>query len=945
MKNKVIFTMLLCSFIWISSVLGSGEIEEYQKSKLNGLKSPFFERWIDDVPKGEQALYESYGMVCSRLHSSKIKTVFVEEFFRLYESGEINVDLGVPNEIILSGREKRLAIYDKQLRHNFEKYVKELENQKAFIDHYNRTLYNKKVLLVEEILTTHSHRTPVEWAQGLQFNLKYDENRVQETFRLTNDEVREIIEIVGEDDNTQVLNLSGCQSRTCMNALLKVLQNHSGIEGLIIANCNLNITTAQDLLEILEQNTDIRLIDVSGNGLSLEIVSNFERIVERNCRLMENDSEDQVLYNLFKNPGVLLDVVRDRDADIDILYSVLKSPHTDSDVLSEMTKHPKVNAGLLRKIAEHEAADVTTLLNVARNNKANRMGLEAVINNSLVNNVILIEVVDHANVRIDLLKNIVCRRDIDASVLAAIATHPKIDNVDILSFGIRSPNTSFVELQDRSSETIEKILLEIAKNPNTESGILSVVAQNPITSIGGLTAIVLNRNVDAQALAVVVEHPNANNTLFATIASRDHNCGVDDKVLLAMARNLNTDSNSLNRILENASKNAAVLAAVAVHPNADANHLFTIAGCSLTDVSGLRNILTHSRVIPDCLMEIMSRNALDAELLRRIAAHSVADADILLTVVQNHNVNQACLMAASKNRNADDRVKNVVKLKRDHFVRREETGESSGVLSPIVSQRPTVNQRSPSLMNTNISNNALAGSNLLPESNSAVQAGSLFAVTASSATQGSDLLGWFNPIGWVTSAMSYIWDLFKSSEIQKDEKSDAYVDRVILRVAGLVGLGDLRQPMLSIPLRYAELLRTLNPYDRPIDASILLAIAKHPHADVTALRGVVSHPAVDAITLAYVAAHANADSQVLYDVVMHSYTNIVGLTVAIRNPNADGLIHLQAWNHPNADNTLRDEIRYYGVEYSDKVSSERIRDYTTTFAQRWRIKKPSVEND
>ena len=67
-----------------------------------------------------------------------------------------------------------------------------------------------------------------------------------------------------------------------VETLSKILKERHDIEMLIIANCNIDESTASELLMIITQCTQLRFVDISGNNLSDDTVQAFQAIVEKN---------------------------------------------------------------------------------------------------------------------------------------------------------------------------------------------------------------------------------------------------------------------------------------------------------------------------------------------------------------------------------------------------------------------------------------------------------------------------------------------------------------------------------------------------------------------------------------------------------------------------------------------------------------------------------------
>ena len=168
----------------------------------------------------------------------------------------------------------RIRIQGDEWIAKFKTYITEVERQEKFA----QLKVNVQTKL-SALLTSAKKRSQDEWWTENHMILSYD--GVTEEFGHKEEDIIEAIKQVGEDKNNLILNLSGCQSRACINTLSKILKERHDIEVLIIANCNIDEPTAHELLTII-QDTQLRFVDISGNNLSDDIVQAFQAIVERN---------------------------------------------------------------------------------------------------------------------------------------------------------------------------------------------------------------------------------------------------------------------------------------------------------------------------------------------------------------------------------------------------------------------------------------------------------------------------------------------------------------------------------------------------------------------------------------------------------------------------------------------------------------------------------------
>ena len=863
MKCKIRVGLLVFIFVWMCTALGSGEIQLYQEGKLEELKLPFYRTWIVGVDAAYQSIYESYGISYSRVDTSELRGGFTEEFFRLYDAGEINVTLSAPNIVVLSGYTKGIKIIDPYLHGNLEKYFKELRDQEEFGKIYKDAVRSAKNSLVKP-LTACTRRTNAQWRQELQFELEYD--GVKETFRLLNKKVAKGIGLVGKDRSVKVFNMSGCHSTTCFNALIEVLKKRRDIEVLILANNN----TARNLLDALKRNTKIQVIDLFGNELADDVIEEFKDTIKRN-RNVQNSSP--LIRSLSMLPGGVSALVKLPDTDSQTLNDMLQNPAVDTAILTDMLNHPNADAELLQNIAEHPEADAAILLAIMQKNIIDAEVLEAVANNPQADDDMLTKIVLHPHATPDLINTILRQPNISNEVLATIVAHSRVT---------------------------AEILAKVAADPNVDILTLFAVAQNPITDLVGLNAIVSNSKTEEQLLVIVATHSNADSSLLATILTRYP--GLDASVLSTIAQTPLANSVILSKIIGNPNITPAILAAVAANKNADSNNLLEIVRSPVTDMSGLHAVILHPALTSACLAEIAVHPSVEITLLRSIANHPRADANALLAVVQSSLIDQMGLMMVGRNQNADVRVKNAV----------------TAALKNLVFQKTSPAPLTVSVHNVTIDNmlTNTAGFGAMPAPSPGHQAAGLLAMTPqASAPQG----------GWFTAAAGAFMGLIKKEKpvpTTPEELVIAAVGRMLdsqglPKVSSGLAYDDLISKMnLQPDLIDATALLTMaqNP-QAGIDA--LMKILYHPQVDAITIANIAAHANADLQVLFAVAMHPVTDLTGLTVVIRNPRANGLILAIAANHLNADHILHAEIEYYGTAGTAEQvplENIRYYSTK-------------------------------
>ena len=326
------FGALICLGFWSCSVLSQGEIERYQRDllyefKMGVVKTPVnaswvrfrvYDRWVPLlVPDAKSRFIEMWvRFIGSRLYkhgvqveefdlgSGKGSKIIMDEKVLTKEQLGIEWDDGwglVVSEDVKGKKEiyfgkhwvdkmsfsemimeddamvlkpkGELGVYEEvkikgaEWIAKFTIYLAELERQQKF--------YKEKSVLLrdnakEKLLTSRETRDQSKWWEESKITLSYD--AVPEEFEPTDEDIITIIRQVGEDKNNQVLNLSGCQSQECIDALIDLLKHSQDVEIVNLANCNLTLENAQRLLAVIQNSTQLQIINVSGNNLPHGVV-------------------------------------------------------------------------------------------------------------------------------------------------------------------------------------------------------------------------------------------------------------------------------------------------------------------------------------------------------------------------------------------------------------------------------------------------------------------------------------------------------------------------------------------------------------------------------------------------------------------------------------------------------------------------------------------------
>ena len=194
---------------------------------------------------------------------------------------------------------------------------------------------------------------------------------------------------VGQDK--WIFNLSGCQSQECIEALIDVLNSRNDIGVVNVANCNLSLETARRLLAAVQHNTQLQIINVSGNNLPEDVMQAFQVIVEQNRAVVQQSLTGQ--------PRELVSGIS--------LFALAVDPALDNDTIRLLAQHPNSDPMLLSYIVtERSQIDRTILADVANNSNTTLDLLWAIIRHPGVDSAILAIVASHANVDAELVAEV-----------------------------------------------------------------------------------------------------------------------------------------------------------------------------------------------------------------------------------------------------------------------------------------------------------------------------------------------------------------------------------------------------------------------------------------------------------------------------------------------------------------------------------------------------------
>ena len=397
-KNILFLSLLL----WVCSALGQGEIAQHQLSKINELRQRVMaEKIAHNATNVNTCQYRWSSLM---LRNDRVLSRMLDQIERnnlLY-----SFDSAAYQFSNSSG--EAFYISDVNWISVFGEYVTELRRQEEFKKEY-LTAMDK---LLSKAITANSIRTSLIWHQDTQLTLTYD--NVSETFMPNSNDIATTLESIGENPEIRSLNLSGCKIQTCFDVLISMLKQRNDFEVIILANCDLSSASAQRLLEAVSQNSQLQVIDVSGNKIPYETMYAFQSIVQLNhwrsfCHKLETNAA-------YIDP-------------ID-LHAAVTNPLTNDHILS-IVAHVTIEANLLRIIASHHEARRDTLLAVAQNPVTDSITLD----------------------------NIITGPHTDLTVLTAVAANPNTTANQLLAV-IRNPLVN-----------IQEVRPIIAQHPNVNEGL------------------------------------------------------------------------------------------------------------------------------------------------------------------------------------------------------------------------------------------------------------------------------------------------------------------------------------------------------------------------------------------------------------------------------------------------------------------------------------------
>lgn len=197
-----------------------------------------------------------------------------------------------------------LMITDSAWIANFKKYLTEVERQEEFKQEKGGLLKVRALQIARRLLNEMVIRGQTAWREQWKVELSYD--KVTEEFSLSDEEITAAIEQVMRGENLKVMNLSGCKSQASIEVLIELLKKRNDIKVLILANCNLSQTNAQNLLQVLAH-PRLHTIDVTGNNLPDELEQALHARVSNNS-LIHHDLEQELKEYCENNKGAVINV-------------------------------------------------------------------------------------------------------------------------------------------------------------------------------------------------------------------------------------------------------------------------------------------------------------------------------------------------------------------------------------------------------------------------------------------------------------------------------------------------------------------------------------------------------------------------------------------------------------------------------------------------------------
>ena len=392
MKRKSSLILLLVLLMGTCASYATGEIERYQREKLDNLAKLIA---AQITPAISCLISRAMGGGVGVRWTSEVRTLMSAGVWRMGWVGTMSVESrerAILVDILhvsasLAHRCRVMASISKPWGPLVEQYNDELERQ---------CVYRAHLQGMREATCKRWLSNPVGSISEVEWEMQYD--GVTEWYKLNEYDIIEILRQLRADDRDQN-DVESIERRkhtrdVMLDGLKNLLLARKDIEVIDLSGSGLTNEIARQLINVLDENHVVRRIDVSENDLSAELVAAFQSIVDRNI----HPHNDMSLLSLA--------ITQNSASKDDAFLAMAQNSAFYETSLRTLVAQSQANVDSLAAVAAHPNADAATLLTVAQNPATNLNGLSFVVHHPNANASVLIAVVDHANVDAVLLAEI-----------------------------------------------------------------------------------------------------------------------------------------------------------------------------------------------------------------------------------------------------------------------------------------------------------------------------------------------------------------------------------------------------------------------------------------------------------------------------------------------------------------------------------------------------------
>ena len=336
------------------------------------------------------------------------------------------------------------------------------------------------------------------------------------------------------------------------------------------------------------------------------------------------------LIALVKNPQTPNHII-DKIADINSKINDLMAPLEDEDFRykldMEIVSNPKISIHLLERLAK------SPYIHVRYSVAANKRTSVSILEELYLDNSNHFGLAHNPNLPLNMLQELIKSVDIyknrmivknnlhtPSYILEELASDLDIELREAVA---KHPNTPHHILSQLAADTVRSVRQAVAENPNLPPSLLSEVKtaySNAINSTSSTELANLAASPWAYVHAVVASNPHTSSTTLEQLGDTK-TTNKSKKVLtqvfptlLSLTENINTPSQTLERIYQSAFNNVRLLERIALHPHTPDTVLETLA--KDTDLT-VRHAVANNPHIPFEILVMLLQDS--SKFIRRLA--------------------------------------------------------------------------------------------------------------------------------------------------------------------------------------------------------------------------------------------------------------------------------------------------------------------------------------